>query len=179
MQHLTGANELDKNKRRQIMLVEVIKQTQRTLSELMEDINHLTTGLNDAILRGDQQGEKIKRLGMLLSQYVKAGQMVSDKSQAMQRSEAKVRSPKNLDLNKLKSLTSEATKKSVYEFIIGCYEETIVIVKKGDEAVEEKQLSLKPTLSRADLDQLGEMFKAIGYFDMASVAKGKLKGIFS
>lgn len=179
MQHLTGANELDKNKRRQIMLVEVIKQTQRTLSELMEDINHLTTGLNDAILRGDQQGEKIKRLGMLLSQYVKAGQMVSDKSQAMQRSEAKVRSPKNLDLNKLKSLTSDATKKSVYEFIIGCYEETIVIVKKGDEAVEEKQLSLKPTLSRADLDQLGEMFKAIGYFDMASVAKGKLKGIFS
>jgi hypothetical protein len=179
MQHLTGANELDKNKRRQIMLLEVIKQTQRTLSELMEDINHLTSGLNDAILKGDQQGEKIKRLGMLLSQYVKAGQVVSNKSQAMQRSEAKVRSPMNLDLNKLKSLTTEATKKSVYDFIVGSYEEVLVKVEKDGGVVEEKQLRLKPTLSRGDLDQLGEMFKAIGYFDMASVAKGKLKGMFS
>ena len=59
IKHLTGANEIDKTKRRELMLNEVIKQTQSTVSYLMEDINFITIKLNDVIVNHGVLYEKV------------------------------------------------------------------------------------------------------------------------
>lgn len=58
IRHLTGANELDKTKRRELMLNEVIKQTQSTLSALINDLNYISGKFNDALDAHNRQGEK-------------------------------------------------------------------------------------------------------------------------
>lgn len=74
MKHLTGANEIDKSKRRALMLTEVIKQTQKTTSLLMIDINYLVSKLNDK----DVQLDKMSAKTMLILKQIKAHAMAGE-----------------------------------------------------------------------------------------------------
>lgn len=64
---LTGANELTRSKRRELMLNEVIKQTQMTISLLIQDINYITSKLNEYILKHGTQDAQIKKLMLLMT----------------------------------------------------------------------------------------------------------------
>lgn len=190
MQHLTGANELDKSKRRAMMLTEVIKQTQLTISLLMSDINYIVEKLNGAITQADGQKEQIQKIGVMLNQYVKACKSLTEQNNELQRGQARMRCPKALDMDKLISLTKEPTKQEARELIVSRYVKTSIVVKTKDGEEEKQQLQLMPGLSVADLDEIADAFQAIGYFDMTSVvsgavsqgadkAKEKLKGLFA
>ena len=62
VRHFTGADELNKFQHRELMLNEVIKQTQSTISLLIEDINYITVNFNDALSNIGIQDEKLKGL---------------------------------------------------------------------------------------------------------------------
>jgi hypothetical protein len=190
MRHLTGANELDKSKRRAMMLTEVIKQTQLTISLLMEDVNFIVEKLNGVIAQADGQRDKIEKIGVMLNQYVKACKSLTEKNQELQSGQARLRCPKVLDMAKLSSLTKEPTKQAARDLLVSRYVETTVLVQTDEGEIERQQLQLMDGLSVIELDQLADAFEAIGYFDMASVvtgavshnadkAKEKLKGFFS
>tara|TARA_R110001583_G_scaffold51170_1_gene159860 strand:+ start:632 stop:2305 length:1674 start_codon:yes stop_codon:yes gene_type:complete len=190
MQHFTGANELDKSKRRAMMLTEVMKQTQLTISLLMSDINFIVEKLNGAIGQADGQKENIQKIGLMLNQYVKACKSLTEQNVELQCGQARLRCPKVLDLDKLTSLTKEPTKQEAGDMIASRYVEMTVILKTDDGDVEKQQLQLMLGLSVAELDEIADAFQAIGYFDMSSVvsgavsqgadkAKEKLKGLFA
>jgi len=178
VKHLTGANELDKYKTRELMLHEVIKQTQKTISLIIDDVNYIVQKLNDTILNHSEQTEKIKKLTQMVAQFQGALKSVDNKSNLYQNSANRLQSPKILDNDRLKSLTEEPTKKPLYDFVIENYE--LKTVEIDNEKVE--RFVLKENVKTEILDKMAEIFKALGYFDMDNILKSKasgmIKGIF-
>ena len=178
VKHLTGANELDKYKTRELMLHEVIKQTQKTISLIIDDVNYIVQKLNDTILNHADQTEKIKKLTYMMAQFQGALKSVDNKSNVYQNSANRLQSPKILDDERLKSLTEEPTKKPLYDFVIENYE--LKTVEIDNEKV--KRFVLKENVKTEILDKMAEIFKALGYFDMDNILKSKasgmIKGIF-
>ncbi len=177
VKHLTGANELDKYKARELMLLEVIKQTQKTISLIIDDVNYIVQKLNDTILNHADQTEKIKKLTHMVAQFQGALKSVDNKSNVYQNSVNRLKNPKILDNERFKSLTEEATKKQLYDFVISNYElQTIKI-----EGKEVEKFVLKKNIPTDILDKMAEVFKALGYFKIDNILKSKasnmMKGI--
>lgn len=161
------------------MLNEVIKQTQATVSHLMEDINFITLKLNDTIMAHGAQDEKVKILLQKVKLLTSAGNVLTQKGNVVQNKCFKLKCPAELNHEKLESLTREATKQQIYTVIMSFYEEVMVEREKDGETVNVKVLSLKQDISTLDMEKLAKIFEAIGYFKASDVIKGKLSGIFS
>lgn len=174
IKHLTGANELDRYKTRELMLHDIIKQTQKTISQIINDINYIVLKLNETILNHANQAEKIQKLMKMISQFQGALQNVDNKSNIYQNSANRLQNPKVLDNDRLKSLTSEPTKKPLYDFIIANYEPNII--KVDNKRVE--QLLLKENLSTDILAKMSDIFKALGYFEVDSILMSKASNLF-
>ena len=178
VKHLTGANELDKYKTRELMLHDVIKQTQKTISLIIDDVNNIVQKLNDTILNHQDQAEKIKKLTYMMAQFQGALKSVDNKSNVYQNSANRLQCPKVLDDERFKSLTEEPTKKPLYDFVIVNYQSQMINI--DDKRV--KKLVLKKDVQTEILDKMSEIFKALGYFDMDNILKSKatgmLKGVF-
>lgn len=179
VKHLTGANELDKTKRRELMLNEVIKQTQSTVSYLMEDINFITIKLNDAVVAHGAQDEKVKLLLQKVKLLTSAGNVLTQKGETTRKKCFKLKCPAQLNHEKLQSLTREATKKQVYIVVMSFYEERTVEREKDGEMVTVDILALKEGISTMEMEKLAKIFEAIGYYKATDVIKGKLSGLFS
>jgi len=178
MKHLTGANELDKYKTRELMLHEVIKQTQKTISLIIDDINYIVEKLNDALLKHTEQNEKIQKLMKMVAQFQGALKSVDNKSNIYQNSANRLQNPRILDIDRLKELTSEPTKKPLYDFIVENYEQKEIKTEDGQKNV----YALKQDISTEILDKMAQVFQALGYFDMGNIVASKasslVKGIF-
>ena len=173
VKHLTGANELDKYKTRELMLHDVIKQTQKTISLIIDDVNYIVQKLNDTILNHSDQTEKIKDLTDMIAKFQGALKSVDNKASVYQNSANRLQSPKILDAERFKSLTEEPTKKPLYDFVIVNYE--LKRIKIDNEKVE--KLVLKEDVETETLDKMSKIFKALGYFDMDNILKSKASGI--
>ena len=178
VKHLTGANELDKYKTRELMLHDVIKQTQKTISLIIDDVNYIVQKLNDTILNHSNQTEKIKKLTHMIAQFQGALKSVDNKANIYQNTANRLHSPKVLDGERFKSLTEEPTKKPLYDLIIVNYE--LKVIEIDNKKVE--KLILKENIATETLDKMSEIFKALGYFNMDNILKSKasgmLKGVF-
>lgn len=174
LKHLTGANELDKYKTRELMLHEVIKQTQKTISLIIDDINFVVQKLNDVTLNHAEQSEKIKKLVQMMAKYQSAIKTVDNKTNHYQNSANRLHCPRELDVSRLESLTAEPTQKPLFNFIIENYEERSIEV----DGKQKNSMMLIENVDTEILDKMGEVFKSLGYFDMGNIMKGKVKGIF-
>lgn len=179
IRHLTGANELDKTKRRELMLNEVIKQTQSTLSSLINDLNYISGKFNDALNEQDRQDQKIKKLQKMMSALTGAADVLNRKSNKMQNNALKLKCPVFLDEAKLSSLTREPIKKQFYEIVLSFYEETLIEEQRDGTTVEVKKLKMKEGVSTQQVEKLAAIFEGIGYFKAGDVLKGKITGLFS
>lgn len=191
MRRLTGADELTRSKRRELMLNEVIKQTQATISLLIQDVNFVIVKLNEYILAHGTQDAQLKKLMAFVTQMASAGAVLTEKSDVAQGSATKLQCAKFLDEGKLKALTREPTKQELEGFIRNFYEVRIFKeVKEGQPPQEVTKLALKRELTVAQYESLAKAFEAVGYFnvsdvfkstavDAASKAKDKLTGFFS
>lgn len=170
---LTGADELSHSKRRELMLNEVIKQTQSTISLLIQDINFITEKLNGVIQSAGAQDVQIKTLMKLMQQLTSAGTILTNQTQAAQQGAARLRCAQFLDERKLKLLTKEPTKFELYGFIISFYEEREIHIegKDGASSVVVK-LAIKKDKTASELEALAGAFVSIGYFDATEVLKG-------
>lgn len=188
---LTGANELSRAKYRELMLNEVIKQTQTTISLVIQDINYLTDRLTQTLQNHGAQSEQIRKLMQLMQQMTSAGTVLTGKATSAQGSAAKLRCAQYLDEAKLHMLTREPTKAALFDFIRDFYEARSFTQKdEGGKTTEVIRLAIKPGSSPKRLEELAQAFAAIGYFsvgdvlkgtaaDVAGKAKDKLAGLFS
>lgn len=187
---LTGADELTRFKRRELMLHEVLKLTQSSISMLIEDINFITESLNSAIATQGAQSEKIRQLASVLKQLTGAGAVLAGRSGSVQASAARIKCAVYLEEGKLKSLTRDATKAHLFAYIRAFYEERTVDEEKDGQKHSVTRLALKPGGSNKELEELARAFEMIGYFNVGDVIKGaageaaekakeKLAGLFS
>ncbi|MEY8240450.1 MAG: hypothetical protein RPT25_08895 [Cycloclasticus sp.] len=183
MKHFTGANELEGNKRRELMLQDVIKQTQCTISMMMEDINYLVGRLNEIMVSDGISKEKIQKLAQMVSLFSKAGKNLTHKSDEAQSDVQRLKCPKFLDMEKLESLTQEPTKKPLLELIKKFYSKSEETEERDGKEVKVTKFRLHDDVSNRELENVSKAFEAIGYFDVSKVVVGavtsKLKGMFA
>lgn len=189
---ITGSNELSNYKRKQLMLNEVIKQTQDTISTILDDINYITSKLNSTIVETTKLTENQSALkiinGKLLQQIAMlkgvsgAADILNGKVHDAKGSSNKLKCPAILDLSKLEALTAEPTKKKFYDFILGFYIEKELIEEKNTDTEVVKKWVID-TSKKGEFAQLAKAFEAIGYFNVSDVLAGKTKqalsGLFS
>lgn len=179
IRHLTGANELDKTKRRELMLNEVIKQTQSTLSSLINDLNYISGKFNEALDAHNRQDEKIKKLQKMMSSWTGAADVLNQKSNNLQNSALKLKCPLFLDEAKLSSLTREPIKRQFHDVVFSFYEEVVIEEQRDGKDIEVKKLKIKEGVPTQQIEKLAAIFEGIGYFKAGDVIKGKITGLFS
>ena len=76
----------------------------------------------------------------------------------------------DLDVNKTTLHNWKKNRPKLYEFIIENYEEKMI--------QNVKKYILKNDIHNETLEKMAEIFKVLGYFNMDSILKGKMKGLF-
>jgi len=174
MKFLTGADEVEKYKKKEMMLHEVIKQTQKTISLVIDDINYLVRKLNDVIKHRTEQKEKINKLVKMITQYQCALKTLDDKVDSTHGIILRAHCPRVLDHERLMSLTSEPTKRSLYDFVIKNYD--LIQEKDGNGEYTQKYI-LKKGINTELLDKMVEVFHKIGYFDIDKTVQSKVSSL--
>ena len=136
-------------------------------------MNFVIDKLNDTIVNQSNQTKKIKKLVMLVSQFKGALKAVDDKTNKYQNSSNRLKCPKVLDEQRLKTLTSEPTKKSLYNFVIDNYEEQTLEMNNK----KVLKMILKEEVDTEVLENISKILNTLDYFDVTSFAKGKIQGL--
>ena len=175
---LTGADEIGKSKKRELMLNMVIRLNQKTISQLIEDINLVTKELNEIMSNQDSLNERVRQLAMYLHQLTSSGHVLNERNDNVQTSVSKIRCAQYLDEAKLQQLTTEPTRREYFNFIREQYEEVEVVDTNSETKEKLIKLKIKKSITKNEAEQLAAAFEAIGYFDVSSVVKNKVKGLF-
>lgn len=173
-----GSGVEEGDKRREIMLQEVIRQSQGTINMVIEDINFLSQELSTAIMAETVNKEQLNQLAMKFSQYINASKIIGKKSEQAEVDKARLRSPELLDLERLKALTKDHEKKQYYDYVISFYRKEKVVEEKDGKKMEREVLRLLPSCDLKEMEQLGQVFEELGYATTQAAIKGKLKGMF-
>ncbi|WP_156824326.1 hypothetical protein [Thioalkalivibrio sp. ALE20] len=158
----SGLDEADK--RRELMLQEVIRQGQKTTSLIIEDINALSVQLSEALASANATEEKLNELAQKLKQYVSASRKISSRTDEAQASKERLKSPEYVEVNRLVELTKQESSKKHYDFIIKSYVKYGEDASNSDLAKEDcETLKLRDDLGETEFQDLASSFEAIKY----------------
>lgn len=171
---ITGIGDLENNKQREMMLQAIIKNSQKSLDYLIEDVNEISRLLMEEIKNGLETSRKIEKLSALLSMMSKGAKATTEKISYAESESVISHLPKTLDLVRLEELTKEATKEKLRDYVLSCYIEQEVNNEESETLKTELQLNDKLPLNQ--LEQLYQVFEAIGYTTLKDAAFASAKG---
>lgn len=164
IKYFTADNTVSSNYRlREMMLCEVLKQNQKTISCIIEDINCIASDLNKVIDKKNElnlniksQEEKIRYLVNKIAKFTSISKVIESKNSELQNMDIRFYCPKELDVAKLeKIIKSDLTKEDFIEFVKSCYEK--IQQKDGKDIYQ-----LKDDLSTENLIELQRALKEVG-----------------
>lgn len=168
LKKVSGISDIENNKQREYMLQAIIRNTQKSLSYLIEDINGITQQLMVEMKKGNENSEKIQQLSNMLDMLSRGAQLSADKQNASQIEQVMTKLPATLDRDRLNGLTNKPTLEKVRQFIESCYE--------MKDATEEEEVHAKPVwqlkegLSLTEVENLHNCFSEIDYNKVAQAA---------
>lgn len=171
---ITGVGDLENNKQRELMLQAIIKNSQKSLNYLIEDVNEISRLLMEEVKNGLETSKKIEKLSALLSMMSKGAKVTTEKIDYATSESIISHLPKTLDIIRLGELTNEPTKEKLREYILSCYLEEEV--DNDEEEIKNTKLVLNDKLPISELEQLNEIFEAIGYTNIKDAALASAKG---
>lgn len=173
---VTGLSDLENNKQRELMLQAIIKNSQKSLNYLIEDVNEISKQLTEEINKGMEAGIKIKKLSKILAMMSNGAKETSSKINYAEAEAIIAKLPKYLDKTRFEELTNEPTKENLRPLVLSCYIEKEVKVKNADNTEAIKMvLQLDDKKELNVLEQLYSILESIGYMNIkdASIATAK------
>lgn len=164
MKKLTGLNDEKNNKHREVMLQEIIKNNQKTLHFLIEDVNTISTKLLSEIKKSEMNSIKIEKLGTILKSIVQGSEEVANRVNHYESENTLMRAPQIFNKDKLIELTESHEKFKYREMILSNYEEN-----------DEGELELKYNITKESAEILIGSLEEIGYFKLANNATATVK----
>ncbi len=173
LDYLTGSEEVEKRKRKEMLLLEVNKHLQHTLNLASEDINYISMQLSEAFsvnnaIQADLQSknEKIHKLIEKLTKLTRSNAHIAHEREDTELKAIRQRVPTYLDVNKLATLTNEPTKKKFYQAIVNLYE-----------LQDDDKYKLRQNITLDEMINLDKALHALKYFEVSALAKqGAEKG---
>lgn len=170
---VTGISELENNKQREFMLQAIIRNSQKGLNYLIEDVNEISQQLMAEIKKGEETSLKIEKMSGLLVMLSKGAQATTEKINLAEIETIMSQLPQKLDKTRLQELTNQATKEKLRTFVLSCYKETEEIQEDG---IVHNHLILDDQLPLPTLEKLYEVFDSIGYTKVKDAALASAKG---
>lgn len=180
MKKVTGMGDLEKNKQRELMLQQIVKNSQRALNYLVEDVNAVTAELQEVIRKGQETDIKISKLSAMLSMMSKSAQGTTNQISYAQREKVLCHLPERISEERINELASGATKKNLRDLISMAYCES-----RADEEGNVRDGYLNLDLDLDTLEKVAEVLEGIGYYRVMdaslatakSAAKSLVKGL--
>lgn len=180
---VTGLKDVENNKQRELLLQEIIKNSQRGLDYLIEDVNEIAVRLQNAIEKENQDEIKIQKLSAILAMLSRGAQETSNFIQYAEKEKIITQLPLTLrqsDYNRIIELTEGASKQKLRTLILGAYIEK---TEMNDKNVPTTTYELSDSRSANELEEIRNALDGIGYFKVADAAvasvKSAAKGLFS
>lgn len=171
-----SGDDSEKYREREFFLQQVIKTTQRTITNVIDDINYITGKLKEAVFsseqRADENQQQIRALTRKLQCITQASKYLEEQSQSAEKENVLIKLPKELDIARMDYLAEEPTKKDVVEAIKCFYTET---VQEDTDGGKSRKWMIKESLSLDELHFLEESLGAIEYFAASSVVSQHAK----
>ncbi|MCM3740976.1 hypothetical protein M3210_11890 [Oceanobacillus luteolus] len=182
LKKITGISQLENNKQREFMLQAIIRNTQKSLTYLIEDINEITRQLSLEIKKGNENSTKIEKLSNMLNMLSQGAHINSEKQQQSQVEQILTTLPLTLDVNRLNELTNKPTLEKIRQFILSCYVALPVVVMDNERSAEKEEFQIREDLTLEEAEGLQECFEKIEYNKVAQAAfatvTGKAKNMF-
>ncbi len=180
MKKVTGMGDLEKNKQRELMLQQIVKNSQRALNYLVEDVNAVTAELQEVIQKGQETDIKIAKLSAMLSMMSKSAQGTTNQISYAQREKILCHLPERVSEDRINELAPGATKKNIRDLIFMAYCEA-----RSDEEGNVTEGYLDLELDLDTLEKVAEALEGIGYYRVMdaslatakSAAKNLMKGL--
>lgn len=163
---ITG-DESEKYKQRETLLQNVVKKSQRTLNLLIEDINYITLKVVSLIKSNEVDKMQMEELQKQIQVLASSQSIIMRQSQYSEKEKTIIHLPKHLDINRLESLTKDATLKDIREIILDFYDKEVAETEEGEKTImvlHDEKFSLE------ELEELLKCFDDIGYNDFKEIA---------
>lgn len=170
---VTGMSEIENNRQREMMLQEVIKNSQQTLNYLIEDVNLISQQLVTMLTEKRQDEAKIRKMAGLLTKVSKGATVASKKIGYAEKETIIAKIPRNLSITRLNEMTNSATRQKYREFVLECYKEQTVENETGESKII---YQLDYDLDAEKLDKLHEILDNIGYLSLKESSVASAKG---
>lgn len=113
--------QLSIDKQRELMLQTVIKNTQDTVNNLVEDMNSISKQLVHEIQKGFQSNAKIEKLSALLMRLTKGAEVTVAKSEIAEQRALLLKIPFTLDMTRLEQIRKSKACEIEYRNIMNYY----------------------------------------------------------
>lgn len=173
LKKITGISDLENNKQRELMLQAIIRNSQKSLNYLIEDVNEITNQLTLEISKGLETRSKIRELTGILGMLTSGAQATSEKLAYAEKEKIIAYLPTTLDVMRLEELTNTPTKIKFREVVVSCYTEILI---EGDDGKTEEIYQLNDQMSIDDLVSLKDILEGLGYNNVANASVASLKG---
>lgn len=182
---LSGKSDIEKRKKKELMLHAVCHQLNKTINLVIEDIRFFSDQYQDLMARYDSQSaeleqamERLKNIMTRINYMSNSGSRLVHRADDVNRLAVKQAIPRFLDEDRLSVLTQDATKKKLYGLIIQFYEKS----EQADSDGEIKTVyKLKDDVSSDELEMIKKGLESLDYFSASSMAMqgfSKLKKSF-
>uniref|UniRef100_UPI00241ED08B hypothetical protein n=3 Tax=Idiomarinaceae TaxID=267893 RepID=UPI00241ED08B len=162
------------------MLQDVIRQGQKTMHMIIEDVNSIVAQLNDAMQTQGQQNTVINKLKTMMQQHVKSMKNISQQNMQAEANKQRLKSPEVLDVKRLEACTDQPATQKYRDMVLAFYaEEEITETDKNGKESKRVVMKLQPSDSDEEMEKLGKIFETIEYHSGSNAAKQALKGVFS
>lgn len=165
---LTGAKELENNKVREMLIQGVIKNLQKSINYLIEDVNYISSELIQALENQANDEEKIAKLKKLLQTFIDASNISSQSLLVNAKESIIAKLPVKLDKTRFDELTSEPTKQKLRPFVYQMYPETEETVKSGDSQKTIKIYKIDYSKETEFYEKLYQILDTLEYFKLST-----------
>ena len=177
---LTGISDIENNKQRELMIQAIIRNSQKSMNFLIEDLNELSRQLTIELSKGLATEVKIHKLAKMIGMLSKGAEFTSEKIDNAQKESVIAKLPKYISETRVVELTTEATKAKQREFIMSCYNK---VSSEDENGSIMTKYELNDQMTEIELSQLQSVLESVSYFNIKDAtfasAKGFVKNAFS
>jgi hypothetical protein len=179
IQHFTGLNEIENNGKREMMLQGIIRNSQKSLNFLIEDVNFIAQKLSEELTKGQTTDILIQKLKTQLVMLSSGAATMSKRVSDAEREAFIAKLPRKLNKARFEELTNKPTEQKFRPIVYDGYIASETTDSDGKKKTEHL-LNLNLSLSR--LEEVYGVLDGIGYFNMKDAgfasAKGLAKSLF-
>lgn len=168
---ITGQSDLENNKQRELMIQNIIKNHQKALNFLVDDVNYISARLIKTLSEVSENREKIDKLQWLLLKLSEASKKTTAGLLNGVKESIVAKLPKILDHDRLVELTDVPTLSKIRPVVYTIYKE-----KKDSEG--ESVYTIEYNHASDDYEKVYDFLKAVKYFELSSAVGAKFSSAF-